>query len=59
MAHAGVYYAYDSAGSLIYRDDGTEQRDYVMALGQVWAEVRTAGSTSATYYHHTDHDKDD
>jgi len=51
-----AHYQYDQSGNLIYRDNGNERRDYIMALGQIWAEVRTTGTTSATYYHHTDHE---
>jgi RHS repeat-associated protein len=50
-----VHYEYDPSGDLLYRSDGAETRDYIEALGQIWAEVRTVSGTSVKYWHHTDH----
>jgi len=50
-----IRYEYDLAGALLYRDDGTDERDYIQALGQIWAETRTKAGASVSYWHHTDH----
>ena len=58
FAEAGETWAikYGLDGELLWRDDGSEGRDYVRALGQIWAEVRTTRTgSSATYWHHVDH----
>lgn len=36
--------------------DGELSVRYVQALGETWAETRFSGSTSATFWHHTDHE---
>ena len=50
-----TYYQYDQSGDLVWTESGAETTKYIQALGQVWAEVRTASGESAVYYHHTDH----
>jgi RHS repeat-associated protein len=49
-------YQYDQEGRLLWRETGSEQRKYMEALGQIWAEVRSTGTESETYWHHTDHE---
>jgi len=50
-----TYYQYDQYGNLVWTETSTTTTKYVQALGQIWAEVQTSGSVSATYFHHTDH----
>lgn len=49
------FYQYDLGGDLIWEETGTDSIAYIQALGQTWAEVRTSGSDTSTYFHHTDH----
>ncbi len=50
------YYQYDLSGDLLWTEDGIQQRKYIEVLGQIWAEVRTSGTTTTIYWHHTDHE---
>jgi len=53
---ATTYTQYDQSGDLLWHDNGIQTRKYIEALGQTWAEVRTTGTTSQTYFHSTDHE---
>ena len=49
------YREYTADGKLIYTEKGENRTDYIYKSNTVFAEIRTEGAASNTYYHHTDH----